>query len=418
MAVPLRRWILPGLVVAVVLVVVLVVLSGRQPVPRVTVVRLVRENLNSSITSNGKVEPITPYAIKAQLNTFVEKVYAVEGQAVQSGQLLLTLNANDARAELAHAREQLIAATDDLRAARAGGRTAEAAQLESDLRKTQAERDRLRREHEALERLVAKQAATRDELDQNQFALSKAEAELQRLQRTREDFTRRAGLDVERASLRADESRNLVRALEEKVRSTRVVAPVSGTLYSLPVREREFVKVGDPLAELADLRQVRVRAFIDEAELGQLEPGQKVEVNWDAYPNRTWIGQTGLIPKQVVPHNTRSVGEVLCSVDNSKLELLPNINVNVRIHLRQRANALVVPRGAVRTEGARHYVFVVEEGSLGVERRRLQKREISVGIGSATNYEVLGGLHEGETIALPGDVEFRDGMSVRVVNLG
>ena len=276
----------------------------------------------------------------------------------------------------------------------------------------------MRREQEALEHLVAKQAATRDELEQNRFALSKAEAEFQRLQRTKEDFTRRAGLDVERASLRADEARNLVRALEDRVRSARVVAPVSGTLYSLPVHERDFVKVGDPLAELADLRQVRVRAFIDETELGQLEPGQKVEVNWDAYPNRTWTGQTGLIPKQVVARNTRSVGEVLCSVDNSKLELLPNINVNVRIHLRQRANALVVPRGAVRTESTHRYVFVVEDGSFGVERRRLQKREINVGIGSATNYEVLGGLHEGETIALPGDVEFRDGMSVRVVNLG
>jgi len=98
-------------------------------------------------------------------------------------------------------------------------------------------------------------------------------------------------------------------------------------------------------------------------------------------------------------------------VSNDKLELLPNINVNVRIHLRQRANALVVPRGAVQIEGARRFVFLVEEKALGT---RLQKREIRVGIASATKYEVLDGLSGGERVALPGDVELRDDMAVRV----
>src|SRR2546422_4392731 len=127
-----RMWMLLGL--AVVLVVVLVMLSGRPPVPKVAVVHAVRENLTASIFSNGKVEPITPYALRAQLATFVEKILAVEGQAVKSGQLLMTLNASGARADLARTREELVSAQEDLRAARAGGRADEVAQLESDLR--------------------------------------------------------------------------------------------------------------------------------------------------------------------------------------------------------------------------------------------------------------------------------------------
>src|SRR5713226_263548 len=75
-----RVWLLLGAVVVTVFV--LVKLSGRQPVPRVAVVRVVRENLNATISSNGKVEPITPYLLRAQFPTFVEKVLAVEGQAV------------------------------------------------------------------------------------------------------------------------------------------------------------------------------------------------------------------------------------------------------------------------------------------------------------------------------------------------
>lgn len=404
-----------GLGAALLLVVVLVMLSGRQPAARVSAVQAVRENLNASISSNGKVEPITPYTIRAKLPTFVEQVMAVEGQAVKRGQVLLTLDANDARAQLARAREELIAAREALRAARSGGPADEAARLESDLRKTEIERVRLRTEREALERLVAKQAATKEELDQNQIQLERVEADWQRLRKNKEEFERRARLEIGRATLLAERAESEVRALEEKVRSAQVTAPTDGTLYSLPVHPRDYVKVGDVLAEVADLRRVRVRAFIDEPELGGLEPNQKVEITWDALPNQSWFGRTEQVPKQVVARQSRSVGEVLCSVGNDKLELLPNINVNVRIYMRERPNALVVPRGAVQIEGTRRFVFVVEDGGLS---SRLQKRQIKVGIASATSFEVLEGLREGEKVALPGDVVLRDGLSVRVVQTG
>ena len=406
-----KKWFWLLLAGAVAAVILLVKLSGRQPVPRVAVVQVVRENLNATISSNGKVEPITPYSLRAQFPTFVDKVLAVEGQAVTRGQLLLTLVADDVHAELDRAREQLVAAQDALRAARAGGRADEAAQLESDSRKAEIERDRLRRERAALERLVAQQAATKEELRQNQAALDRAEADWQRLQSAREEFIRRTRLEVERAALLVEQSRSQIRSLEDKVRSARVTAPVDGTLYSLPVHARDFVKVGDLMAELADLHRVRVRAFIDEPELGGIEPDQTVEITWDALPSKTWEGRTEQIPKQVVPRGTRSVGEVLCSVANDRLELLPNININVRIHLRERRNALVVPRGAVRMEGTRRYVYMVGNGGLGT---RLHKREIKVGIASATKYEVLEGLSGGETVALPGDIELRDDMAVRL----
>ena len=406
-----KKWFWLLLAGAVATVIVLVKLSGRQPVPRVAVVQVVRENLNATISSNGKVEPITPYSLRAQFPTFVEKVLAVEGQAVTRGQLLLTLVADDVHAELDRAREQLVAAQDALRAARTGGRADEAAQLESDLRKAEIERERLRRERAALERLVAQQAATKEELRQNQAALARAEADWQRLQSAREEFIRRTRLEVERAALLVEHSRSQIRSLEDKVRSARVTAPVDGTLYSLPVRARDFIKVGDLMAELADLHRVRVRAFIDEPELGGIEPDQTVEITWDALPSKIWEGRTEQIPKQVVPRGTRSVGEVLCSVANDKLELLPNININVRIHLRERRNALVVPRGAVRIEGTHRYVYMVGNGGLGT---RLHKREIKVGIASATKYEVLEGLSGGETVALPGDIELRDDMAVRL----
>jgi len=102
----------------------------------------------------------------------------------------------------------------------------------------------------------------------------------------------------------------------------------------------------------------------------------------------------------------RSVGEVFCSVDNSRLELLPNINVQVRIMVRERHGALVVPRGAVREDKGQHFVFVFADN-------KVHRRDISVGVASASKYEVVSGLSQDDRVALPGVQELTDGMDVR-----
>jgi hypothetical protein len=60
-------------------------------------------------------------------------------------------------------------------------------------------------------------------------------------------------------------------------------------------------------------------------------------------------------------------------------------------------------------------VFVVRQNQLGVGKSTLEKREIHVGIADATNYEVVSGLQEGDLVALPGEVDLRDGMTVTVI---
>jgi HlyD family secretion protein len=412
----LRNRILIFLALAAIVAFALVRLSGRQPVAKISAVTPIRENVVSSIASNGKVEPIAPVVMRAQLDTFIEKIRAVEGQSVRKGQLLLELNVKDAAAQLADTRSKLLRAEDDLRAARAGGRADEAAKTEGQLAAAIAQRDRLQRNHDSLQRLIAQQAATKDELAANDLDLAKADSQVKQLTAAKQEFEHGVKLDATRTTLQVEQLRSEVAALEEKVRDGRISAPADGTLYSLPVKAGDYVKVGDLLAEMADLHKVRVRAFIDEPELGGLEPGEPVRITWDALPNRNWMGKTQVIPKQVVARGARSVGELLCEVNNDKLELLPNVNVNVRINSRERINVLTVPRGAVDAEGGRRFVFVVLRNALGVGKATLQKREIRVGIADAANYEVLSGLQEGEMVALPGDVDLKDGMPVKITN--
>jgi len=410
----LRNRTLLFLLLAGIVAFVLIKVSGRQPVAKISAVKPFRQNIVSSITSNGKVEPIAPFSIRAQLDTFVEKVSVSEGQNVKKGQLLLELNVKDAAAQLANAKSKLLRAQEDLRAARAGGRTDEAARVAGDLAKAIGDRDGLQRNHESLARLLAEGAATKDELAANELALTKAQAEVNRLTAVKKEFERQVSLDTSQGDLAVQRALSDVAALEDKVRQGRITAPTDGTLYALPVKAGDYVKVGDLLAEMADLHKVRVRAFVDEPEMGGLEPGLPVKITWDALPNRTWPGRTEMTPKQVVPRGSRSVGELLCSVENEKLELLPNTNVNVRINSRERLNVLAVPRGSVETLGGQSFVFVVKDS---VGKTVLEKRQIQVGIADATNYEVVKGLSVDDLVALPGDADFRDGMSVKVVNM-
>jgi len=400
-----RKWIALALAVALALVVIIVI-AGRGQAPEVPIAKVSREDLASAITSNGKVEPISPFTARAQFPTFVEKVMATEGQNVHRGQIILVLDDADTKSQLAQARTDLLSAQTALQNARAGGPPNEVAQLAGDLQKAQSQVANLERTQKALTELVAKQAATQEELAQNGTALAQARANLQALEQRTQALKQQAGVDAQTAALHVKQDQDTVQSLEARLRSATVTASLDGILYSLPVRVGDYVKVGDVLAEMADLHQVRVRAFVDEPDLGWLAPDENVQVSWDAMPNRTWTGKVEQVPKQVVARGTRSVGEVLCSVMNDQGELLPNINVEVHITVRQRPGVLVVPRDTVSYDNNQHFVFVFEGG-------KVHRRDITVGAASSDKYEVVSGLSLGDKIALHKDVELKDGMEIR-----
>jgi HlyD family secretion protein len=401
-----RLWIV--VVAALSLTAILVFVSGRGGTARVAVASVKRENLSSVVSSNGKVEPVTPISLRASFPTFVMKVNAVEGQHVKRGQLLYVLDDAGLAAELAQARADLDTEEEALRVAKSGGRADQIAKIAADLQKALAAREQLRRDNESLMKLVAQKAATPHEFEENRLALAQAEADVQSLEKAKQTYVNQAQLDTERVTLLVEHARNQVRDLEQKVRSTRGIAPADATLYSLPIHQGDFVKEGDLLAEMADMHHLRVRAFIDEPELGQIDVNQAVEIFWDAHPDRVWSGRTELVPKQVVARGTRNVGELLCSVSNDRLDLIPNTTVDVRIHISERPNVLVIPRGALFIDGARRFVFLVQND-------RLHRQDIKVGIANPTMIEVVSGLQEGDQVALPGDISFKENLRIRPV---
>src|ERR1700722_17451043 len=121
----IRNRILIFLVVAAILSLILIKAVGRQPIAKINAVMPARQNIVASISSTGKVAPISPFVMRAQLDTFVEKIYVVEGQNVKKGQRLFDLNVKDAEAQLAQARAKLLKAEEALRVANGGGAPAD-----------------------------------------------------------------------------------------------------------------------------------------------------------------------------------------------------------------------------------------------------------------------------------------------------
>jgi HlyD family secretion protein len=153
------------------------------------------------------------------------------------------------------------------------------------------------------------------------------------------------------------------------------------------------VQTGDLLLQEGDLSQMLVRTFIDEPEIGRLATGQRIEVTWDALPDRVWKGSVSTIPSTVKLRGSRNVGEVTCTVDNRDLRLLPNINVGVTVITAEHSGVLTVQREAVRMDDTTPYVYQVVDGIL-------KRREVQVSLQNLTRVEITAGLPEHSVIAL------------------
>jgi RND family efflux transporter MFP subunit len=360
------------------------------------------------VTTNGVVEPTDPHQLRAPAAAFVRTVDVVEGQVVKQGAVLMTLDFAQQRAELARAREDLATAQHDLGNAEAGGAADERAQIESDLRKADVEVAHLRAERDTLTRLIATKAATRQELDQVNLDLARTEATHAALTTKLQELGRQAANDVQGRRFALERARETIRMLESQVASETLRAPVDGTAYLLPVRAGSRVETGDLLAAVGDLSRMQVRVFVDEPELASIQKAQPVQISWSAVANRTWTGHVERLPGAVVARGERHVGEVVCSLDDST-QLIPNLDVDVRIRVQSRPRTLLVPRQAILRDQAGPYVFVIESGTV-------HRRPVVVDVVSVADAAILSGLKEGDVVAIPGSTDLSDGMHVTIAS--
>jgi HlyD family secretion protein len=375
----------------------------------VRAVSVERGPIRSVVSTNGKIEPISSqnFEAHAPISTTVKHLLVKEGDHVRKGQLLLQLDDADIRAQAARAQAQVKTAQADESNLKAEGTQEEVLTLRAQLIKARDASDAAQRNLDAMHRLQKDGAASPGDVRQAEDALRGAQADLTLIEQKQKD--RYSKQEAARVEAQAAGAQAAYDAAEDALQKSSVRAPFDGIVYSLPVKQGAFVQAGDLLLQEADLSKVLVRAFVDEPDIGRLQPGQRVEITWDAVPGRTWIGAVSTIPSTVKLRLSRNVGETTCILDNKDLRLLPNVNVGVTIVVAEHSNVLTLERDALRIDEAKPYVY-------RMVGNHLKRQTIEVSLQNLTRVEITSGLSQGDSVALPAeDKPLFDGASVKVV---
>ena len=381
-------------------------ISRRGGVPQVSFARVSRETLISTLNTNGKVEPIEWSAVRSETAGAVDKVNVVKGQAVARGQLLVELDAGQARGELASAQAKIAQANAERQVLSTGGRSTEIAEIESGLAAVRASLVNARRELEATERLAAKQAATSSDLNAARETVQKLELQIQSYDRRRSALV--APTDRTIADARVRDMQALADAASRRIEVSQIRSPLAGILYQFDIRKGAYLNPGDLVGSVGRLSQVRVIVYVDEPDLGRVSKGMAVTISWDALPGRHWKGVVEKTPTQIVPLGTRQVGEVNCIIDNPEATLIPGTNINAEIVSQVVENALTIPKEAMRREGTQAGVFKLQGD-------RIVWQPVKTGAASVNRIQVLNGLNDSDAVALPVDMPLTSNTQVKPI---
>ncbi len=219
-----------------------------------------------------------------------------------------------------------------------------------------------------------------------------AEQQLQQLQDgPDEDQVRQAQLQVEQAQLSLEQAR-----LNEA--KTLLTAPCDGAVTAVNIQEGLAAPNGQPAISLMNDAQFYAEVTVDETDIAAVAVGQPVSVTVDAYPNDPLPGVVDRIA--ILP--VAGLGTVAYPVQvrlqpQGTVVLREGMTAEVTIRTERRDDVLLIPNWAIRTdqETGQVYTYVLPGGDQPPERR-----EITVGGRNEAFTEVLGGLEEGQTVAL------------------
>jgi HlyD family secretion protein len=366
-----------------------------------------RQDLASHLTTNGRIEASNDSALYAETTGRIAQLAVKEGNRVRQGDLVATIDDREARASLEQAEARVAAARAQLATVEKGGSPAQTAELKDQLDRARRKREKLQQDVDALGRLVEQQAVPATQLEAARRELADTQSEIALLETKLE--VRISADERAQAEASVREAQAAVTLARQKAGSASLRSPIAGVVYSIPVRSGAFIGPGALVARVGVVDPARVLIFVDEPELGRLQLGEKVTLTADAHPGQQWECEVDRLPSEVVALETRRVGEAWCTAGNADGKLIPNLTVNARILTGLSPNALTLPREAIVRENGQTLVWVVNEQQI------VERRPVILGLSSATQVEVSGGVAESDRVLLPGTQPLVAGQTVRAV---
>lgn len=316
-----------------------------------------RGEVRVAVEETGVVEPERQIIVKSPISGVVSALSAREGDRVRPGQALARIVPDIAQAN-------------------------SFAEIASAISAAEITRSNAEREYGRARELARSGGITQADLDARRMGFEQADNQLR---------TARSQLRlVERSGVKGGSGGQWAA----------IAAPTAGVIIKRGVEEGETVVGGTSafgggteLFTIADLSALRVKAAINEVDVGKVKVGDSVALTVDAFPGDTVAGVVRLVPPAARQQERVRVFDVEIRASGSGGVLRPGMTANVRIAGPSKQNVVRVPVEAVMIEDGKPVVYRV--GPKGAT-----KTPVTLGLGDLTHVEILTGIAPGDSIAL------------------
>jgi HlyD family secretion protein/macrolide-specific efflux system membrane fusion protein len=272
------------------------------------------------------------------------------------------------------------------------------------LEEAQAQAAYLKGNAERLAALFADKYVSRDEAEN---ARQQAAAQTQLVAARSANLDRQwheSAEEQKKAEMAVRQNEATLESLRVRISYTDIHSPIDGVVSQVTAQEGETIVAGLQVANLItvlDPERLEMWVYVDETDVGQVQPGQKVEFKVDAYPGRIFEGEVLTIYPQPEIRDNIVYYQALVGVSPEQATLLrPEMTTQVQIIVAEKADVLLIPNNALKWIDGQQVVFV--QAPDGAVRRVSPK----LGLAGVTHSEVAEGLAEGEKVAtqveLPG----------------
>lgn len=261
------------------------------------------QDLSTTITATGTIEPVTKVEVGTQVSGIIDKIYVDYNSVVRKGQVIAELDKTNLLSELASAKSNLANAQSSLNYQKAN--------------------------YERYQTLFSKGLISANEFEN-------------------------AKLNYEQAVQQVNVQKQSVQKAQTNLGYATITAPIDGVVLSREVEEGQTVAAAMSTPTLfyiaQDLTDMRVVADIDEADIGGVEEGQRVTFTVDAYPDDVFNGRVTQVRQNATTESNVVTYEVIISAPNESLKLKPGLTANVTIFTLERKNVVTVSNKALRFE--------------------------------------------------------------------
>lgn len=342
---------------------------------RLETAKVGRSSISNTVTATGTVEPVTEVEVGTQVSGIIDKLYADYNDVVKAGQLIAEMDKVNLKAELASAQAQLASSKSEY------------------------------------------------EYQQKNYARSKVLFDKKLISDS--DYET-ATYNYEKSKAAYEQNQASMVKVNRNLEYATITSPIDGVVINRAVEEGQTVAAGFETPTLftiaADLTKMQVIADVDEADIGNVEDGQRVSFTVDAYPNDVFegtvkqirLGDSSSSSSSSTSTSTVVTYEVVITADNPDLKLKPRLTANVTIYTFERDNVLTVPTKSLRFVPEEELLMgtgltaenSAQEAPAGKrliwvkQGQQLHPKVITVGSTSGNMIEVTDGLTEGEEIAV------------------